>query len=98
MRLALHNLVANHPKLLGHPTDYARFGALALQRALHSSPVKVGVEHEGSGGFAYAVFRNTSTNEVVVAFRGSDNAIDWLGNAGFKFALESGNSDHIKII
>ncbi len=50
MRLALHNLVANHPKLLGHPTDYARFGALALQRAGHSSPVKMEVEHEGFGG------------------------------------------------
>ena len=49
MRLALHNLVANHPKLLGHPTDYARFGVLALQRSMHSSPVKTGVEHEGSG-------------------------------------------------
>ena len=50
MRLALHNLAAMHPKLLGHPTDYARFGALALQRARHSSPVKADVEHEGLVG------------------------------------------------
>ena len=49
MRLALHNLVAMHPKLLGHPTDYARFGALALQRSMHSSPV-ADVEHEGFVG------------------------------------------------
>ena len=36
-----------HPKLKGHPTDYSKFGALALQRAGHSSPVPVGMDHDG---------------------------------------------------
>lgn len=36
-----------HPKLLGHPTDYSRFGALALQRAGHVSPVPAAIVHDG---------------------------------------------------
>lgn len=36
-----------HPKLLGHPTDLPRFGALALQRAGHASPVQAEVDHAG---------------------------------------------------
>ncbi len=37
----------NHPKLRGHPTDYAKYGALALQRAGHSSPIETDIEQEG---------------------------------------------------
>ena len=47
MRLALHDLFSMHPKLRGHPTDLSKFGALALQRAGHSSPVRAGVDHGG---------------------------------------------------
>lgn len=37
-----------HPKLLGYPADLlAKLGALALQRAGHSSPVQTGVDHGG---------------------------------------------------
>ncbi|MBI5907009.1 MAG: DUF2974 domain-containing protein, partial [Burkholderiales bacterium] len=42
----------------------------------------------GTHGFAYAVFRNTSTNEVVIAYRGSDDAADWSTNAGMIIAQE----------
>jgi len=45
MRLALADLWSMHPRLRGHPTDYARFGALALQRAGHESPVRAIVYH-----------------------------------------------------
>jgi len=52
MRLALQDLCSMHPKLRGHPTDYARHGALALQRAGHNSPVLAGVDHDGLAGTA----------------------------------------------
>jgi hypothetical protein len=45
MRLSLADLWSMHPKLWGHPTDYAKLGALALQRAEHVSPVRTGVYH-----------------------------------------------------
>lgn len=47
MTLRLHNLYLNHPKLRGHPTDYLKFGSLALQRSGHISPVRSNVEHDG---------------------------------------------------
>ena len=47
MTLRLHDLYLNHPKLRGHPTDYTKLGALALQRAGHISPVQTTVEHDG---------------------------------------------------
>lgn len=47
MTLSLHDLCSMHPKLRGHPTDYAKFGALALQRAGHASPIPVGMDHDG---------------------------------------------------
>ena len=47
MTLRLQDLYLNHPKLRGHPTDYAKYGALALQRAGHISPVSTDVEHDG---------------------------------------------------
>ena len=47
MTLRLQELYLNHPKLRGHPTDYAKYGALALQRRGHSSPVQANVEHDG---------------------------------------------------
>ncbi len=77
MRLALHNLVAMHPKLLGHPTDYARFGALALQRGMHSSPVKAEVEHEGFVGL-----------EAEIEWL--DQSLDLLGVADPKRITEDG--------
>jgi len=44
---------------------------------------------EGTHGFAYAVFRNSSTNEVVIAYRGSDDySADWLTNLGLVIAQE----------
>lgn len=43
---------------------------------------------EGTQGFAYAAFLNTSTHEVVIAFRGSDDGADWLTNAGLTIAQE----------
>lgn len=39
-------------------------------------------EIEGSYGFACTVYRNTSTQEIVISYRGTDGAIDWLTNAG----------------
>jgi len=43
----------------------------------------------GPQGFAYAVFRNSSTNEIVIAFRGTDDlSVDWLGNGGLLVAQE----------
>ena len=47
MRLALHDLCSMHPKLKGDPTDLSKFGALALQRAGHVSPVQTGIDHGG---------------------------------------------------
>jgi hypothetical protein len=47
MRLILHELQANHPRLNGHLLDYAKCGALALQRANHGSPVLADVDHDG---------------------------------------------------
>jgi hypothetical protein len=47
MRLALQDLYSMHPKLRGHPTDLSKFGALALQRAGHISPVQAGIDHSG---------------------------------------------------
>lgn len=47
MRLALQELLLMHPTLRGHPTDLSRYGALALQRAGHASPVRAGVDHGG---------------------------------------------------
>lgn len=49
MKLALHELLTVHAALRGHPTDYPRLGALALQRAGHSSPVRTATEHDGQG-------------------------------------------------
>lgn len=43
---------------------------------------------EGTAGFAYTVLRNTSTNEIVIAFRGSDDGADWLGNSGISISQE----------
>jgi hypothetical protein len=47
MTLSLHDLRSMHPKLTGHPTDFSRFGALALQRAGHASPAPIGIDHDG---------------------------------------------------
>jgi hypothetical protein len=47
MKLALHDLCLMHPKLQGDPTDLSKFGALALQRAGHVSPVQAGIDHSG---------------------------------------------------
>jgi hypothetical protein len=52
MTLPLHDLRSMHPKLRGHPTDFSKFGALALQRAGHASPVPVGMDHDGEEGRA----------------------------------------------
>jgi hypothetical protein len=52
MTLRLHDLYLNHPKLRGHPADYAKYGALALQRARHSCPVTTSIEHEGQNAVA----------------------------------------------
>jgi hypothetical protein len=43
----------------------------------------------GTSGFAYAVYKNQVTNEVVVCFRGTDNdAGDWLTNFGVSVGQE----------
>ena len=47
MTLRLHDLYLNHPKLRGHPTDFVKYSALALQRSGHVSPVRSNVEHDG---------------------------------------------------
>ena len=52
MRLALQDLCFMHPKLRGHPTDLSKFGALALQRAGHASPVEARIDHDGPGDTA----------------------------------------------
>ncbi len=48
MRLALHSIVAMHPKLLGHPTDYAN-RARAGRGALMSKPGQVVLREGGFG-------------------------------------------------
>lgn len=47
MRLVLHDLCSIHPALRGHPVDLFKYGALALQRAAHVSPVATEVDHDG---------------------------------------------------
>lgn len=47
MRLVLHDLYIMHPVLRGHPVDLYKCGALALQRAGHTSPVRTEVDHDG---------------------------------------------------
>ena len=47
MRLLLHELCSMHPPLRGYPTDIAKCGGLALQRAGHISPVEAGIDHDG---------------------------------------------------
>ena len=47
MKLALHELLTIHAALRGHPTDYPRIGALALEREGHTSPVRTETEHDG---------------------------------------------------
>src|SRR5258708_39537831 len=48
MRLVLYELHIHHPMLRGHPVDLSKYGALAFQRAHHSSPVRAEVDHDGS--------------------------------------------------
>ena len=44
----------------------------------------------GTDGFAYAVYQNTSTNEIVISFRGTDNDVgDWAANLGVTFSQEA---------
>jgi hypothetical protein len=47
MRLVLHDLCSIHPALQGHPVDLFKYGALALQRAGHASPVRTATDHDG---------------------------------------------------
>jgi len=43
----------------------------------------------GTDGFAYAVYRNTATNEIVISFRGTDNDFgDWMTNLGLSLSQE----------
>ena len=43
----------------------------------------------GTDGFAYAVYRNTATNEIVISFRGTDNDLgDWMTNLGLSLSQE----------
>jgi hypothetical protein len=43
----------------------------------------------GTDGFAYAVYKNSTTNEVVIAFRGTDNDFsDWTTNLGLSISQE----------
>ena len=66
MRLALHDICSMHPKLLGHPTDYSRFGALALQRAGHDSPVEAGIDHDGEETVAEIAWLPQNLTSLVV--------------------------------
>lgn len=43
---------------------------------------------EGTYGFACAVYQNTTTQEIVISFRGTDGAVDWLTNAGLLVSQE----------
>ena len=44
---------------------------------------------EGTDGFAYAVYKNPATNEVVISFRGTDNDVgDWTTNLGISLSQE----------
>lgn len=44
---------------------------------------------EGSAGFAYAIFRNTGANEIVISYRGTDGDVgDWLTNIGRSISQE----------
>ena len=43
----------------------------------------------GTDGFAYAVYQNTATKEVVISFRGTDNDFgDWTTNLGLSLSQE----------
>lgn len=44
---------------------------------------------EGTSGFAYSVYQNEETHEVVISFRGTDNDFgDWTTNLGFSLSQE----------
>ncbi|MGH8603410.1 MAG: hypothetical protein ACREXR_11765 [Gammaproteobacteria bacterium] len=47
MRLVLQDLFSVHPALRGYPVDLSKHGALALQRAGHTSPARAGIDHDG---------------------------------------------------
>jgi hypothetical protein len=43
----------------------------------------------GTDGFAYAAYKNSATNEVVISFRGTDNDLgDWTTNLGISLSQE----------
>jgi Ca2+-binding RTX toxin-like protein len=43
---------------------------------------------EGTGGFAYTVYQNTATQEIVISFRGSDGLSDVPTNIGLSISQE----------
>ena len=45
----------------------------------------------GTTGFAYSVYRNTATNEIVISFRGTDSGLtaDWATNLGLSLSQET---------
>lgn len=63
------------------------------QSSLNNQPLLAGwtllqPRTEGTGGFAYAVFEKKSTNEIVIAYRGTDDVSDMLTNTGLTIAQE----------
>jgi Protein of unknown function (DUF2974) len=52
--------------------------------------VKILPQPLGTFGFAYAVYQNTATNEIVISYRGTDNDFgDWATNLGVTFTQEA---------
>jgi RTX calcium-binding nonapeptide repeat (4 copies)/Protein of unknown function (DUF2974) len=62
-----------------------------INKPLLSSPwVEIPDQPTGTFGFAYAVYKNTATNEIVISYRGTDNDVgDWATNLGVIFAQEA---------
>ena len=59
--------------------------------------IEVLPQPSGTDGFAYAVYKNMTTNEIVISYRGTDNDLgDWTTNLGIslsqeKFSLPAGH-------
>lgn len=83
MRLMLHDLLLMHPRLRGHPTDYARCGALALQRSGHESPIRTEIDHDGSPSVAHIEWQtqDVSLLRVIDANRITEDGAEALALA-----------------
>ena len=72
MRLDLRELKTMHPALGDHQTDYGKCGALALQRAGHTSPKEAAVDHDGAVATVEVVWQS---HDLALLEVSDDNAV-----------------------